>query len=68
MRISRDLEVGAAMFFHIVLRWKIPEILNAVDRMIDGVAAFLRPIPNMQLAHVGKMISSRRCSGSIKSG
>lgn len=48
------------MFSHIVIWWTKPEIPDAADRMIEGVNRLLKPLPGVNVLHVGKMVPSHR--------
>jgi hypothetical protein len=48
------------MFSHVVIFWTDPADPQAADKLIAGAEQYLKPIPGVQLYHVGRMAKSHR--------
>lgn len=48
------------MFSHIVIFWTKKENADAVDQLIAGAEAHLKPIPGALIFHIGRMVTDGR--------
>jgi len=48
------------MFSHVVIFWTDPADPQAADKLIAGAEQYLKPIPGVQVYHVGRMVKSHR--------